>query len=119
MGTHMNCMDRLKQFKWVPTTYAFMKVDKKYTGCILKTMESLDCSLIGVCAVIRSNTVTQMHVATPTFATCSLKGQTRDKFNGFVFFPAGAQHGLSLLVCNKIFLPPCWCVTGSSFPSGA
>ena len=34
------------------------KVDIKYTGCNLKTMELLDCALIGVCAVIRSNTVT-------------------------------------------------------------
>ena len=28
-----------------------------YTGCNLKTTEFLDCALIGVCAVIRSNTV--------------------------------------------------------------
>ena len=35
----------------------FYKVDKKYTGCILKTIELLDCALIGVCAVIRSNMV--------------------------------------------------------------
>ena len=33
------------------------KVDKKYTGCNLKTTELLDCVLIGVCAVIGSNTV--------------------------------------------------------------
>ena len=33
------------------------KVDKKYTGCNMKTMELLDCALIGVCAVIRSNMV--------------------------------------------------------------
>ena len=33
------------------------KVDKKYTGCNLKTTESLDCVLIGVCVVIWSNTV--------------------------------------------------------------
>ena len=33
------------------------KVDKKYTGCNLKTAELLDCVLIVVCAVIRSNTV--------------------------------------------------------------
>ena len=32
-------------------------VEKKYTACNLKTTESLDCVLIGVCAVIRSNTV--------------------------------------------------------------
>ena len=30
---------------------------QKYTGCNLKTTEMLDCALIGVCAVIRSNTV--------------------------------------------------------------
>ena len=58
MGTHLNCIDKSMQFKWVPTTYAFIKkVDKKYTGYNLKTMELLDCALIGVCAVIRSNTV--------------------------------------------------------------
>ena len=32
-------------------------VDKKYTCCNLKTTEFLDCAAIGVCAVIRSNTV--------------------------------------------------------------
>ena len=35
----------------------FKKVDKKYTGCNLKTTELLDYALIGVCAVIRLNTV--------------------------------------------------------------
>ena len=35
----------------------YKEVDKKYTGCNLKTTELLDCALIGVCAVIRSNTV--------------------------------------------------------------
>ena len=33
------------------------KVDKKYNGYNLKTTELLDCGLIGVCAVIGSNTV--------------------------------------------------------------
>ena len=33
------------------------EVDKKYIGCNLKTMELLNCAFIGVCAVIRSNTV--------------------------------------------------------------
>ena len=39
-------------------------VDKTYTGCNLKTTESLDCALIGVCAVIRSNTaiLAEVHV---------------------------------------------------------
>ena len=63
--------DKSMQFKWVPTTYAlvdaiqmsahniclYKEVDKKYTGCNLKTMELLDCALIGICAVIRLNTV--------------------------------------------------------------
>ena len=40
VGTHLNCIER-----------------KKYTGCNLKTTAFLDCALIGVCAVIRSNTV--------------------------------------------------------------
>ena len=35
----------------------YKEVDKKYTGYNLKTMELLDCALIGVCAVIRLNTV--------------------------------------------------------------
>ena len=43
MGTHNICL--------------YKEVDKKYTGCNLKTTELLDCALIRVCAVIRSNTV--------------------------------------------------------------
>ena len=43
MGTHSICL--------------YKEVDKKYTGCNLITTELLDCALIGVCAVIRSNTV--------------------------------------------------------------
>ena len=35
----------------------YIEVDKNYTDCNLKTTELLDCALIGVCAVIRSNTV--------------------------------------------------------------
>ena len=37
---------------------------KKYTGCNLKTTEFLDCALIGVCVVIRSNTVSIITVYT-------------------------------------------------------
>ena len=40
----------------------YKEVDKKFTGCILKTTELLDCALIGVCAVIRSNTVRKMFI---------------------------------------------------------
>ena len=35
MGSHNICLNE--------------EVDKKYTGCILKTMELLDCGLIRVC----------------------------------------------------------------------
>ena len=43
MGTHNICL--------------YKDVDKKCTSCILKTTELLDSAFIGVCAVIRSNTV--------------------------------------------------------------
>ena len=43
MNTHNICLHK--------------EVKKKYTGYNLKTTEFLDCALIGVCAVIRSNTV--------------------------------------------------------------
>ena len=43
MGTHNICF--------------YKEIDKKYTGCNQKIKESLSCALIGVCAVIRSNTV--------------------------------------------------------------
>ena len=53
VGTRLNSM----QFKWVPTICAHIKLDKKYTGCNLKTLELLNCALTGVCVVIRSNKV--------------------------------------------------------------
>ena len=34
----------------------YKEVDKKYTGCYLKTAEFLECVLIGAYGVIRSNT---------------------------------------------------------------
>ena len=51
MGTHNICL--------------YKEVDKKYTGCNLKTTKLLDCALIGVCAVIRLNTVCSVIVALP------------------------------------------------------
>ena len=41
----------------------YKEVKKKYTGSNLKITEFLDCALIGVCAVIRSNTVYLYHGA--------------------------------------------------------
>ena len=38
----------------------YKETDEKYTGCNLKITELLDCALLGVCAVIRSNTVAQI-----------------------------------------------------------
>ena len=43
MGTHNICL--------------YKEVDKNYTGCNLKTTKLLDCALIGVCVVIRLNTI--------------------------------------------------------------
>ena len=48
MGTHNICLHK--------------EVDKKYTGCNLKTTELLDCALMGICAVIRSNMVFDRHL---------------------------------------------------------
>ena len=45
MGTHSICL--------------YKEVAKQYTSCNPKSTELLDCALIGVCAVIRSNTVIQ------------------------------------------------------------
>ena len=35
----------------------YKEVDKKYTGCNLKTTELLDCAITGICVVIRYYTV--------------------------------------------------------------
>ena len=43
MGTHNICL--------------YKEADKKYTGCNLKTMELLDCVLIGVYVLIRLKTI--------------------------------------------------------------
>ena len=49
----------LNHMLWVLISFKclYREVDKKYTGCKLKNTELLDCGLIGVCAVIWSNTV--------------------------------------------------------------
>ena len=46
MSTHKKCL--------------YKEVDRNYTGCNLKTMKLLDCELIGLCAVIRLNTVSDL-----------------------------------------------------------
>ena len=54
VGTHLNCINKSMQFTEMGIHNICLpkEVDKKYTGCNLKTMELLDCTLIGVCAVI-------------------------------------------------------------------
>ena len=51
MVTHLNCIDKSIQFKWVPTTYLYKEIDKTYTDSNLKTMELLECALTGVCVI--------------------------------------------------------------------
>ena len=36
VGTHLNCIDKSMQFKWVPTTYAFVKKVRKIRIVIIK-----------------------------------------------------------------------------------
>ena len=58
MSTHLNCIDLVDAIQTSTHNICLYKeVDKQYTGCNLKTTEWLDCALIGICAVIRSNTV--------------------------------------------------------------
>ena len=72
MGTHNICH--------------YKEVDRKYTGCNLKTTGLLDCALIEVCAVIRSNTVIRkiliLHILKTTVSLQSsdntAKGNTRN-----------------------------------------
>ena len=63
MGTHLNCIgvDVIQMI--THNICLYKEVRKKYTGCYLMTTEFLDCALIGVCAVIRSNTVYKIAVS--------------------------------------------------------
>ena len=53
----------------------YKKVNKMYTGCNLKTTEFHECALIGVCAVIRSNTVDDIFLNLPRIGTICMKCQ--------------------------------------------
>ena len=57
VGTHNVCL--------------YKEEDKNYTGCNLKFKELFDCVLIGVCEVIRSNTVNQIFWCSRQFGTTS------------------------------------------------
>ena len=58
MDTHLNCINVDAIQMGTHNICLYKAVDKKCTGCNLKNTELLDCALIGVCAVIRSNTCT-------------------------------------------------------------
>ena len=57
MGTHLNCIGLVDAIQTDTHNICLYKEDKKYSGCNLKTTALLDFAFIGVCAVIRSNTV--------------------------------------------------------------
>ena len=54
---NLNCIDKWAVQMGIHNICLYKEADKKYTGYNLKTMELFDCALIGVCAVIRLNTV--------------------------------------------------------------
>ena len=56
VGTHLSCIDKSIQMG-IHNICLYKEIDKKYTGCNLKTTKLLDCMLIGLCAVIRLNMV--------------------------------------------------------------
>ena len=64
MGTHNICL--------------YKEVDKKYTGCNLKTTKLLDCALIGECTVIKSGIVNDD--STHTLPLC-MSSSTNVRYN--------------------------------------
>ena len=71
VGTHLNCINKLMQFKWQMGTHnicLYKEVDKNYTGCNLRTTALLDLHFMGACAVIRSNTVYNVSIKEETAA---------------------------------------------------
>ena len=53
VGSHFNCIivDAIQM--GTHNICLYKEIDKKYTGCYLKTMELLDCAGVGACAVIK------------------------------------------------------------------
>ena len=77
------------------------QVDKKYTGCNLKTVELLDCVLIRVCAVIRLNTIYSFDPFKPHFYIVKLKF-TRVYIN-FLISAQNIDCGYSLELPQSMF----------------
>ena len=98
MGTHNICL--------------YKDVDKKCTGCILKTTELLDSAFIGVCAVIRSNTVSTYKYRNARVLFCSLYycyvkwichlvEEQGEFWFGFRWFIVSVLYCLSWFVCTS------------------
>ena len=65
MGTHLNCILHRQVVAIQMGTHnicLYKEVAKQYTSCNPKSTELLDCALIGLCAVIRSNTVLNLRM---------------------------------------------------------
>ena len=77
----------------------YKEVDKKYTACNLKVTKSLDCALIGICAVIRFNTV-----STKTYVV-----STHYKGLGKVLLMSTHNMFLSRNKKNIMWIPPFIC----------
>ena len=67
----------------------YKKVKKKYTGCNLKITEFLDCVLIGVCAVIRSNTVIELHQVNRYPAYINIMASGQNGYPHIIFLTSG------------------------------
>ena len=74
----------------------YKEVDKKYTCCILKNTELLDCALIGICAVIRSNTLSAFGEA-----LCLDKLLLVNMLWGLMRSASGEMLGKALLICTQ------------------
>ena len=85
MGTHNICL--------------YKEVDKKYTGCNLKTTELLDCALIGVCAVIRSTTVNEDTQELPQSGNSAFWRHEPVLYILIFFISFSQNHMLWVLVC--------------------
>ena len=81
MGTHLNCFDMLIQFKWAPTTYAFIKWTKSTLAVNLRTTELLDC------VVIRSNRVVNIPVYMHSLVQDGYPSEVQNKMFGWIFCP--------------------------------
>ena len=55
VGTHLNCINKWMQFKWVPKRFVFIKKKTKSTLAVICGVRN--CLTMRMCAVIRSNMV--------------------------------------------------------------